>query len=988
MVAPQLLQELLYGLALRMPSKNEPETTAAKMVSTMTYLSNFCFSLLTTSLYSDLSTLSFSIALRICIENVSFASYNHNGAGSQNSTQLRPDQIPVIVLSITKLEYENAGSSRDNTQEPLLCYVYLGEKIQDVRGVSRDETRIKFANASTSNYMEILQDKIITIHSKQSSTVTLGYLRIPIGLVMSTYDKQIKGWLPLFPERDHDISLLGHYLAQEISKPRIYVDLRLAYDKPQKQIIFSSPSVNPFKTSQGFGNQPLRNTEGYSQSPIENQDDLSSSATYEEISENITLIQGRPQEDPQRLTVQSANSGQQIFRKKKKMYTQSANPNIQLVAPTVASTANKQQPAVETNQPLIKEELLIQLPPVVDKITVKRELVTQVDEVVQQISDLNTVNSKELTSWYTRVKQIQINDNKDLIVNDQRQAQLNQLQRDTIALQNFRKEQESYKQQLDTQVRLLETHGQHQMKKEKLDRLQETVQKLKNEMNSLQNLNLTQDPATGIKMKTLQDQIYEEVDQQKELIVNIQLEQSTNIDKLLTDKLLQSQEQLGLENKVVGFKQDQILVQHSVDRQQVELNFLQKYIQSEQLQIKNVDQQYRDLIKKHQLKLQEDQMRVDQIKSKIEHTQQEYTQNQESLIKQKQVMNEQILERINDSKVQNSIEVQKMQQEIQDSIRELSQALNDKQEAVKTLKNIHTQLKIQVENDTITVMTGDNKDLREKVQDKNDVLQSKDDKHTETENQLEQFEKNIEFLENKEQIHNEFKKGYMFLEYHSNNLVQEQKNIKRLIEDLKRWREESQEKLQIQQQDFNSFDVEMKQFLEEIARQLDQEANKMDHLSGIKSQQELESHMREKLAQIREMEATLRGKDHEIDTLEMIQSQKDSIILELEEQAGKFKEVIKEVHYESQKNDKVEAALFRYLDQHPTKVDMKKLGDGYYKFGSRRIYLKLDNDQVTLLVRVGPKEYITLAMFIIENEGIELQKMGIGKALLGKFHKF
>ena len=66
---------------------------------------------------------------------------------------------------------------------------------------------------------------------------------------------------------------------------------------------------------------------------------------------------------------------------------------------------------------------------------------------------------------------------------------------------------------------------------------------------------------------------------------------------------------------------------------------------------------------------------------------------------------------------------------------------------------------------------------------------------------------------------------------------------------------------------------------------------------------------------------------------------------------------------------------------------MKKLGDGYYKFGSRRIYIKLDNDQQTLLVRVGPKEYITLAMFIIENEGIEMQKLGIGKALLGKFGK-
>ena len=104
--------------------------------------------------------------------------------------------------------------------------------------------------------------------------------------------------------------------------------------------------------------------------------------------------------------------------------------------------------------------------------------------------------------------------------------------------------------------------------------------------------------------------------------------------------------------------------------------------------------------------------------------------------------------------------------------------------------------------------------------------------------------------------------------------------------------------------------------------------------------------------------------------------------MELEEQAGKFKEVIKEVHYESQKHDKVEAALTQYMIEHPCRVEIKKLGDGYYKFGSRRIYIKLEADEVNLMVRVGPKEYITLGMFIIENEGIEMQKMGIGKAIL------
>lgn len=63
--------------------------------------------------------------------------------------------------------------------------------------------------------------------------------------------------------------------------------------------------------------------------------------------------------------------------------------------------------------------------------------------------------------------------------------------------------------------------------------------------------------------------------------------------------------------------------------------------------------------------------------------------------------------------------------------------------------------------------------------------------------------------------------------------------------------------------------------------------------------------------------------------------------------------------------------LQEYLAQKPCKVQFKKMGDGYYKFGSKRIYLKLDNDGNTLQVRVGSKEFVTLSMFIIENEGIE-----------------
>jgi hypothetical protein len=56
------------------------------------------------------------------------------------------------------------------------------------------------------------------------------------------------------------------------------------------------------------------------------------------------------------------------------------------------------------------------------------------------------------------------------------------------------------------------------------------------------------------------------------------------------------------------------------------------------------------------------------------------------------------------------------------------------------------------------------------------------------------------------------------------------------------------------------------------------------------------------------------------------------------------------------------------------RIPFEKIGDGYYKFGTRKIYMKFENQAI--LVRIGPKEYMTLNMFIIENEGIELQKLG------------
>lgn len=98
-----------------------------------------------------------------------------------------------------------------------------------------------------------------------------------------------------------------------------------------------------------------------------------------------------------------------------------------------------------------------------------------------------------------------------------------------------------------------------------------------------------------------------------------------------------------------------------------------------------------------------------------------------------------------------------------------------------------------------------------------------------------------------------------------------------------KWRDESREKLDIQKDDFKAFEAEMKSYEEELKEQMRTEQKNLDSLLGIKTKTELENLLRDRISQIRDMEANLRGKDHEIDTLELIQSQKDSIILELEE---------------------------------------------------------------------------------------------------------
>ncbi len=85
---------------------------------------------------------------------------------------------PVDISSTLVMTLPDIQVSFDNQapNEPVLCYVYLGEKIQDVRSITKDETRIKIVSATHEETFE----KFVTIQAKYTNNISIGFLRVQI----------------------------------------------------------------------------------------------------------------------------------------------------------------------------------------------------------------------------------------------------------------------------------------------------------------------------------------------------------------------------------------------------------------------------------------------------------------------------------------------------------------------------------------------------------------------------------------------------------------------------------------------------------------------------------------------------------------------------------------------------------------------------------------------------------------------------------------
>lgn len=180
-----------------------------------------------------------------------------------------------------------------------------------------------------------------------------------------------------------------------------------------------------------------------------------------------------------------------------------------------------------------------------------------------------------------------------------------------------------------------------------------------------------------------------------------------------------------------------------------------------------------------------------------------------------------------------------------------------------------------------------------------------------------------------------------------------------------------------------------KQEIEFLKKELEQKGKLVGDLEyEIEQRRNLIIDLREEIAEKNIIIDELEQPRDEIETIEMLIREKDEAIRELEQQIrnkGKRTKpvgrapapVSSSARFSPERGNTVDELLAEYLDNNTCQVPIKRLGNGYYLFGTRKIYAKVLNGN--LVVRVGGG-YSPIEEFIRDYGQSELDKIEAKRA--------
>lgn len=128
-----------------------------------------------------------------------------------------------------------------------------------------------------------------------------------------------------------------------------------------------------------------------------------------------------------------------------------------------------------------------------------------------------------------------------------------------------------------------------------------------------------------------------------------------------------------------------------------------------------------------------------------------------------------------------------------------------------------------------------------------------------------------------------------------------------------------------------------------------------------------------KTKKIEETEQIIDQRQAEIEKLNDILEERDSIVTDIETKIKKTGAAgIASSMYSAIKGDLVDELLAKYLNMTQCPVPIKRLGNGYYLFGTKKIFAKIMNGK--LVIRVGGG-FMVIEEFITAYAEAELKKL-------------
>ncbi|CDW71950.1 gas2 domain containing protein [Stylonychia lemnae] len=170
--------------------------------------------------------------------------------------------------------------------------------------------------------------------------------------------------------------------------------------------------------------------------------------------------------------------------------------------------------------------------------------------------------------------------------------------------------------------------------------------------------------------------------------------------------------------------------------------------------------------------------------------------------------------------------------------------------------------------------------------------------------------------------------------------------------------------------DISKLEMEQKkELVVELETQLEQ-------LKATYKELKLEIKRLEKRAEL--LQVTLKQKEDELDQLEEMLRDRDNVIEELERQIGDRPIELpkpveaKKILYRPIKGDLVDELIAKYVNGMTCPLPIKRLGDGNYLFGTKKIYAKIMNGK--LVIRVGGG-FMSIEEFIATYADFEITKV-------------